>query len=297
MQNHTLIAENGLLAARLREMAELLAQQGAEGFRETAYRRAADVVDTLDRPVADILAREGREGLIALPAIGPGIAGALAEMVASGRWTQLERLRGDAEPEALFRTIPGIGKDLAARLADTLDIDTLEGLEIAAHDGTLEKVPGIGARRAAMIRASLGERLGRSRLRRQRAAAVRPPVNLLLEIDREYRQRAAAGALRLIAPRRFNPEGVAWLPILHARREGWDFTALYSNTALAHQLDRVRDWVVVYYHTDAQPEGQCTIVTETRGPGAGRRVVRGREDECLAIAPPAPIVEQGVTRR
>jgi hypothetical protein len=58
------------------------------------------------------------------------------------------------------------------------------------------------------------------------------------------------------------------------------FTALYSNTALAHRLERTRDWVVIYYSTDSLAEGRCTIVTETRGALVGRRVVRGREVEC-----------------
>jgi putative hydrolase len=40
--------------------------------------------------------------------------------------------------------------------------------------------------------------------------------------------------------------------------------------------------VVIYYHADNQPEGQCTLVTETHGPIEGRRVVRGREVECRA---------------
>ena len=38
--------------------------------------------------------------------------------------------------------------------------------------------------------------------------------------------------------------------------------------------------VVVYFHGDAHPEGQRTIVTETSGALEGRRVVRGREGEC-----------------
>jgi putative hydrolase len=83
-----------------------------------------------------------------------------------------------------------------------------------------------------------------------------------------------------IAPRRFNPTGEAWLPILHTERGDWRFTALFSNSALAHELGRVRDWVVIYFHQDSGPEGQRTVVTETRGPLAGRRVVRGRESEC-----------------
>jgi hypothetical protein len=130
-----------------------------------------------------------------------------------------------------------------------------------------------------MVRSALAERLGRPRFRRMRQEAVRPSTALLLEVDHEYREKAAAGHLRLIAPRRFNPQGEAWLPILHTRRGDWHFTALFSNTPLAHELDRTRDWVVIYYHTDASPEGQCTVVTETRGRLAGRRVVRGREAE------------------
>ena len=71
----------------------------------------------------------------------------------------------------------------------------------------------------------------------------------------------------------------AWLPILHVVRGGWHFTAMYSNTAQAHRLQRTRDWVVVYFYDDNHVEGQHTIVTQTRGPLAGRRV-RGREAEC-----------------
>lgn len=52
----------------------------------------------------------------------------------------------------------------------------------------------------------------------------------------------------------------------------------------AHELGRVGEWVVIYYQTDALPEGQCTIVTESRGPLAGRRVVRGREAAALRPA-------------
>jgi putative hydrolase len=103
---------------------------------------------------------------------------------------------------------------------------------------------------------------------------------MLLDVDLEYRTKAAEDRLPKIAPRRFNPRGEAWLPVLHARRGQWRFTALFSNTARAHQLGRTRDWVVLYFHRDRQREGQRTVVTETRGPLAGKRIVRGREAEC-----------------
>ncbi len=274
------VTPNSVVASMLREYGDILRQQGAESFRAAAYDRAADVVERLDRPLREVFRAGGREALMELPAVGRSIAAALAEMLATGRWAQLERLRGTLEPEERFRTIAGVGPTLAKRIAEELHVDTLEALEAAAHDGRLAEMKGIGPRQAEMIRSALGERLGRPRLRRLRQSRERPPVDLLLDVDAEYRSRASAGELRTIAPKRFNPSGEAWLPILHARRGDWRFTALYSNTALAHELGRVKDWVVIYYETDALPEGQCTIVTETRGPIVGRRVVRGREQEC-----------------
>ena len=70
--------------------------------------------------------------------------------------------------------------------------------------------------------------------------------------------------------------------MLHAERDGWSFTALFSNTARAHELGTTHDWVILYYERDGH-EKQCTVVTERRGDLAGKRVVRGREDECRAL--------------
>lgn len=270
---------NAMVADRLRELADLLEQQDAGRFRVAAYRRAADTVTGLEDDLADILQAEGVKGLIAIPNVGDSIARAIEELVATGRWMQLERLRGEAEPTALFTSVPGIGPETARRIDETLNIDTLEALEIAAHDGRLESVPGIGPRKSAAIRASLAAMLARRRPLRS-DDFEEPGVGLLLDVDRIYRQEAAAGRLRRIAPKRFNPAGEAWLPILHLEKDGWTFSVLFSNTALAHQLGRTDDWVVIYFHRNHGAEHQRTIVTETRGPLQGKRVVRGRETEC-----------------
>jgi hypothetical protein len=276
---------NARCADRLREAADLLEAQGANPFRVSAYRKAAMTVLELPEDLAARVDRDGLPGLEALPSIGRGIAAALLEMVRTGRWTQLERLRGSADPVQLLTAVPGLGHRLAERIHDELQVDTLEGLELVAHDGRLESVPGVGPRRAAAIRASLQTMLSRSRPHqapRTQGASDGPGVAILLAIDDEYRRKAEAGSLPTIAPRRFNPEGESWLPVLHAERDGWHFTALYSNTAQAHQLGRTRDWVVLYFYDDEHTEGQHTVVTETHGPLAGRRVVRGREAECRA---------------
>ncbi len=279
-------SDNAHIAQALREMATLIEAQAGNPYRAAAYRRAADTVAQLREGVRELFAREGSAGLEALAGVGVRIAAAIGELLTTGGWRQLDHLRGDADPAALLRTIPGVGPELAQRLHESLGVDTLEALEGAAHDGRLERLPRLGARRAAAIRAALTEMLDRrrtlQRAARGPAAQHEPPIDALLDVDREYRAGAEAGTLPTIAPRRFNPSGQAWLPVLHTRRGDWHFTALYSNTARAHELARVRDWVVIFGEDAAHGERQYTVVTAMRGPLAGRRAVRGREAECQA---------------
>lgn len=278
-------AEPGLTANReaaalLRRTAELLAAQDEDGFRVRAYHRAAETVAQLSEPVADLLARDGLGGLIALPGIGRGIAADLSEYVHCGRLPALERLAGRADPITLLASLPGVGIILADRIHHDLGIGSLEDLELAAWDGRLEQVPGIGPRRVAMVRDSLATRLRRRWTPAEPQGKVGPPVAELLDVDREYRRKARAAKLPTIAPRRFNPRGEAWLPVLHTARGGRNYTVLFSNTAAAHRLGRTDDWVVLYYEGRGR-EGQATVVTERTGRLRGRRVVRGRELGCF----------------
>jgi DNA polymerase (family 10) len=272
------------IARRLEEVARLLEEQGANPFRVRAYRDAAELLLRLRRSAAQILQEEGIEGLQKLPRIGETLARAIRDLVATGRLPMLERLRGEADPVRLLGSVPGIGKALARRLHDDLGIETLEELEMAAHDGRLAEIAGIGQKKLAGIIDSLAARLRRVRGRPVPSAiesSREPSVAELLDVDREYREKANAGSLQRIAPRRFNPGCEAWLPVLHTQRGARHFTALYSNTARAHQLGKTRDWVVLYYDDGAR-DGQCTVVTARQGPLKGKRIVRGREPECGA---------------
>ncbi len=295
------VVTNEKIAALLERVAERLETQRANMYRIDAYRAGAAVVRAHPSSIQDLALTEGREGLDALPQIGKSLSGSIDEIAHTGKLRMLGRLEGSLSAVELFKTVPGIGEELAERIHRELDIDTLESLEVAAHDGRLDAVAGFGPRRLEAIRDILATMLSRSargRARRfvelQEAGAqvtapatveAKPGVGLLLEVDRDYREKAEAGELPRIAPQRNNPDGAAWLPILHRYEDGWHFTALYSNTDRAHELGRVRDWVVVYFERDGH-EGQCTIVTEYRGPLTGKRVVRGREDEIVALDAP-----------
>ncbi|QZZ21221.1 DNA-binding protein [Leptothermofonsia sichuanensis E412] len=276
---------NDQISDVLDQVADLLEFQEASRYRVQAYRNAAHRVRSLNPPLSDLYSREGKAGLEKLPGIGKSLSAALEELFQTGQLQLLNSLQAEVPPEALFTTIPGIGEKLAHQLHQELGIATLEELELAAHDGRLEHLKGFGDRRVRLIRQTLATILNRASRRHAQTrhwqeeqnspVLPNPPIELLLEVDARYRNLAETGQLRTIAPRRFNPDNKRWLPIMNWQHDGWSFTAMYSNTALAHELGKTHDWVVIFYEKNGY-ESQCTVVTETRGRMMGKRVVRGQ---------------------
>jgi hypothetical protein len=163
--------------------------------------------------------------------------------------------------------------EMLEQVAELLEIKQADAFRVAAYRRAARAVSEAGI---------LGRSIPRVHASPVLVSADIPPVELILAIDAEYRRRAQGGELKRIAPRRFNPEGKAWLPLFQTRHQGWSFTALFSNTARAHQLGKTSDWVVIFYER-GQQVGQCTVVTERRGLMTGKRVVRGREAECRSV--------------
>jgi hypothetical protein len=282
--------DNEQLAQRLSEIADLLDAQSANLFRRHAYRAAAETIRRLTRPVWQILAEEGTEALTRLPGVGTSIARTLKRLCETGHAPLLDQLRGAFGAEEKLATVPGIGPKTAAAIHDVLGIETLGDLQAAAYDGRLTRVPGIGRKRLQAVRETLAGRFRRRRTavralgatsesRRGTNANRLRLVADLLSVDEEYRRKAQADELLRVAPQRFNPNGEAWLPILETERVGHRYKAMYSNTARAHELDTVRDWVVIF-HDVAGERGQWTVITSRFGKLRGRRIVRGLEGEC-----------------
>lgn len=274
--------QNDEIAARLDEIATMLAAQSANPFRVRAYRQSADTLRRLAVPVSRILEAQGAEGLDRLRGIGPSLARTIHDIIVHGYSPILQRLRGESDPVRLFTSLPGIGPRLAARLHDDMGLDTLHQLEAAAYDGRLEQIAGLGSKRLSGIRDTLARRLGPPSAGRESSAgaAIPPPVGELLDVDAEYLEKARADRLPRIAPRRLNPLKIAWLPVLHTERQGRHYTALFSNTPRAHRLAKTGDWVVLYCD-DGDREHQWTVITAAFGPLRGKRIVTGREDDCV----------------
>lgn len=218
--------------------------------------------------------------------------------------------RIDEQAVKTFARVPGIGPGLAARIVEQLGVKTLAGLRAAATDGRLQQVNGFGKRRVEQVAAALAdedptsppaetEREAGDEREEEEETAVNPQaelpraepaipdtptdppaVDLLLALDAAYRRKAAAGELTEVdAPRRAHADESTTLPIMRQERGPWSFTVYFSTTVRAHQHDKTDDWVLISYEHQGQTQ-RNTVLTETEGPLAGKRVVRGGEEAC-----------------
>jgi putative hydrolase len=268
--------DNRTIARRLNQYARQLEKDQANLYRIKAYRRAAESIERLTTPVADLVAAEGAQGLRRLPGIGDHLSFAIERLLATGDFHILSANHAEVPPDEDVRSLPGVGPHLAELLWEQLGIRTIGELEQADQDQRLDEIH-LSARRRDKLRQALRKR--HEEQTPPTPGTAEPPVAVLLEIDRDYRRLARKKQLPTIAPEKFNPSHESWLPLYFVRRRGWKFRALFANTALAHRLGRAGDWVVIYFSND-EHRGQRMVVTEYRGALRGQRVVRGREAEC-----------------
>ena len=82
--------DNWTVAHKLMGQARTLEKEPGNLYRVRAYRRAAETVLGLDRPVEEIVAIEGRRGLRDLPGIGTSISEAIENLVRTGDFHSLK---------------------------------------------------------------------------------------------------------------------------------------------------------------------------------------------------------------
>jgi DNA polymerase (family 10) len=95
---------------------------------------------------------------IALPGIGKDIAAKIGELADSGSIAYHQDLLQQFPPTILdLLNLQGVGPRTVARLYGDLGIRTLEELEQAARDGRIRGMKGMGAKKEALILQALGE--------------------------------------------------------------------------------------------------------------------------------------------
>ncbi|MGE5592094.1 MAG: helix-hairpin-helix domain-containing protein, partial [Betaproteobacteria bacterium] len=188
--------DNTGIAFVFRELADVLELKGENPFKVRAYRRAADVIESLPEDAAK-LAAEGR--LKSIQGIGDAIERKTVEIASTGGLKLLEELKREIPPglRDLLR-IPGVGPRTAAAVFRHLGVTSVDELESAARDGRLENVPGLGARTAMNILQTI-ERLREGDWTRTPLGAAVTLARSLLDRVAEVQgvsEAAAAGSVR-----------------------------------------------------------------------------------------------------
>jgi DNA polymerase (family 10) len=189
--------DNAAAAETLRELAARLELEGVE-HSPRAYRRAADTVERERRSIAEIYSEEGEGGLEALPGIGPHIASTLCELLDMGTIARLERLRRTT-PVAVMSLlgVDGIGPKRLKTLWEELRICSLEDLEHAVTQKSVQGLPGFGERSEERLRQVLRlRRRGAERVPIRQAKAIAERLRQELMRDPKVSLCSLAGSIR-----------------------------------------------------------------------------------------------------
>jgi DNA polymerase (family 10) len=146
--------QNIEIAAILAELADLLEIQGSNPFRIRAYRNAVRTVRELTRPLAAMV--EEGEDLTELPAIGKDMSAHIVELVQTGELARLAEVSSEV-PRSLVQLVKldGVGPKKAKKLWESLDVTTVDELEVALKAGRVESLGGFGVASVTKILTSI----------------------------------------------------------------------------------------------------------------------------------------------
>ncbi|MDP9261840.1 MAG: helix-hairpin-helix domain-containing protein, partial [Actinomycetota bacterium] len=150
--------DNATIAEQLESLAALLDLSGSSFYTSRAYRRAAETIRETKAPIAELVAAGRVEEL---RGIGPGIATRLRELVETGRIAELDELEHEVQPELIgLGRFLGVGPKRMVEIGKALGVSTAEEFRVAAREGRLTSVSGIGPQTEQRLLAAL-EREGK----------------------------------------------------------------------------------------------------------------------------------------
>lgn len=187
--------KNKEIAALFGEIADILELQGANRFRISAYRRAAQTIDGISRDIAAIAADDM---LGEIPGIGRDLSAKIVEYLETGEIAFLAELRENTAPVLLdMLRVPGIGPKTAVLLYEALCVESLEELKTAALEHRIQGLPKIKAKTEENILKGIEflERIS-GRVPIGEAYPIAEEVILELKKLKEVKKISTAGSLR-----------------------------------------------------------------------------------------------------
>ncbi|RTM08151.1 MAG: DNA polymerase/3'-5' exonuclease PolX [Bradyrhizobiaceae bacterium] len=148
--------QNAEIAEMFDQTAELLEIKGDNPFRSRAYRNAARVIERLPRSITSLL--KAGEDLSELPGIGKDLAGKIAAIVTTHKFSVLDRLKRELPGDlGEIAALPGLGPKRVKLLYDKLAVRSLEDLRRAIRSGRLRELRGFGAKSEQKLAAALAK--------------------------------------------------------------------------------------------------------------------------------------------
>jgi DNA polymerase (family X) len=147
--------DNQAVARILREIADLLEIKNDNPFKIRAYRNGADIVSNHPHELSQL----DEPGLREIPGIGKDLAARIREISETGDAEYRRELASEFPPTVLdLLHLQGVGPKTVATLYRELGVRTLDDLELAARDGRVRAIRGMGAKKEALIIKALEER-------------------------------------------------------------------------------------------------------------------------------------------
>src|SRR5579859_469853 len=132
--------DNKAVASIFYETADLMEVRGDDSFRIRSYRRAAEAVEGLAEPLADLCHDD--KALLAIPGIGKAMAGHIRDICTTGKLSLHEELLSQFRPSMLeLLKIQGMGPKTIALIWDAFQVCDPEGVEKLAREGKLRTLP------------------------------------------------------------------------------------------------------------------------------------------------------------
>jgi len=149
--------ENKEIARVLWETADLMEIDGEDAFRIRSYRNGATAVEGHPERIADIL-RDPERKVTDIPGIGKGLAAVLAQIVETRSCDRRDQLLQKFPPAALdFLKIQGLGPKGVSLIFEHYGIKTIDELERLCQEQKLRVLPRMGAKLEEKVLRSIAQ--------------------------------------------------------------------------------------------------------------------------------------------
>lgn len=146
--------DNQQLTRIFEEIADFLELQGENIFKVKAYQKAARGLEGLERSVTELY-RSG--ALVSMAGFGKALVEKVGQFVESGEVELHQELKASFPPEILhLMDVPGLGAKKAALLYKELGIGSVDALEKALREGLVTDIKGFGKKTVDKLLEGIG---------------------------------------------------------------------------------------------------------------------------------------------